>query len=1631
MRAGGQKERVAVSGMRWSALWLLCCAVLLSLTAQAFAAQDGFSATGESPQVADILSHLSQGSGPLVSPQGGSGSNMSPPGELRPSLSTAFSNTYEPKTGPRVTRIYAAPVNYKGAEGSWHPISNQLVPSALGGYENEANSFSLHIPNSLSTGMSLMAGISSLSFALQGAREAMPAVSGTQARFSEALTATDFEYESLATGVKETATLKGPSAPEALRFSLVASPNLSVRTASNGTVELVDTLGAVVFRIPVPLAYRPGEDAGAAHALPVSLSQVGATWVLRIDTSEAWLRSELAAGPVEVDPTVEVGASGNCFIENDEPSVSFCSQSYFDVGYGAKSEVPLHEHHGLLQFSLGSLPLAANVLNAKLALYLEEKSTANAKPIGVYRVIKPWTTSATWERYDGVHAWATPGGDYANPSENSDAAVNPAVGASTGWYFWYPTRMMQEWVNGTNAPAGEGYANEGLIVKDVTENAINNDLTFASTRSGSNQPYLEVSYEPRGLGQEQQYTLSSTPLSDRSAMSVNVASGDLILQGSDLAIAGVAGLDFTSTRTWNSLNSEEQQYGRWTDSNGVPLSLFSDGSVAYEDPSGAWFAFVKKPDGSFVVPPGIKATICVVGSPAPCPQSLPAGVSYRLSYEGSEDHIDFNSSGVRLDMQDRFKNTISREVPSSERQLYSDTHGHQIEELSTEAGFLTEVKDLSGARATKYTYSGTGAAARLEKYIDAIGKATTYAYDGSGNLLSITDPRANVTKFTYDSRSRVTEIIRTTNAEHTTGPTVLFLYFDTSKAPGKYCTSAQQATIVRDPDWKKPLKEEEGDKFKLAAHETLYCANVLDEVERTFDANGNETTSTYDPVGNMTSATAPARETGASRGVTSFIYGTGGQNLLCEVEGTTGAPLTECPATALEHGYTVAAKYQDETYVFQPTGIISARQKMNNICYWEGTHACEGTGGTGGAGTNGALRQQSNLFVSQNAVNFSYNPNGTVSTSEDADEHRTSYEYDASGNLKTVIAPVGSHLAKKTISVDADGRPHIITQCLAESGGSCTSSETETLTYDNLDRITEAVDSGPGAPKTFRYTFDGDGNLTKRVDPGGTTSFTIDKLNRVTKESLPGAVSNSYTYDAASNITNFTDSGGKTHYSYNGLNELESMYEPEGNCGLAPSNCSRLSYDNDGSLRQITYPSKATLNYQLDATTGRPQAVSAKSPTGETLISNSYTYLDGTHDTPRIFGRTTFAAGSGTDTASYEYDLLDRLINATTEGSHPSHYEYVLDGAGNRLSQKVNPTGSTGGTEVFFGNNTGNELECRMKTNEPCSNSSTTEISGYSYDGAGNETQITPYSDNERTEFRYNNLNQLDGLVPPFKNLLTLGYIGGGQTNLTSIGPTITLQNSHLGLTVQSSQTGSSYYARMPSGLMVDERLAGGIDYSPVYDAQGDVVGLLNTSGELVQSIRYGPYGENTQATGLAYSATTDPFLFQGGYHMEGGNAGNGNVPNGLYHFGERYYDPTTGRWTQSDPLGESSEYGFTGDDPINEADPTGCVRARTPLTRWAEHECDVKREKEPPARKAQIGNFNGGEHVEQAIEKRAIWSVQLEYKPEAGLDIPLASLSGPFAPAMWCHVVVGRRNGHFFAVKEAHFRHYKTEPIA
>jgi RHS repeat-associated protein len=84
-------------------------------------------------------------------------------------------------------------------------------------------------------------------------------------------------------------------------------------------------------------------------------------------------------------------------------------------------------------------------------------------------------------------------------------------------------------------------------------------------------------------------------------------------------------------------------------------------------------------------------------------------------------------------------------------------------------------------------------------------------------------------------------------------------------------------------------------------------------------------------------------------------------------------------------------------------------------------------------------------------------------------------------------------------------------------------------------------------------------------------------------------------------------------------------------------------------------------------------------------------------------------------------------------------------------------------------------------------------------------------------------------------------------------------------------------------------------------------------NGSIALNCEYGPFGELIRATGQLAKLT--PLLFSTKYY---------DWETGLYYYGYRYYNPSTGKWLSRDPAGEQGGmnlYGLIGNDPINSFD--------------------------------------------------------------------------------------------------------------
>ena len=126
---------------------------------------------------------------------------------------------------------------------------------------------------------------------------------------------------------------------------------------------------------------------------------------------------------------------------------------------------------------------------------------------------------------------------------------------------------------------------------------------------------------------------------------------------------------------------------------------------------------------------------------------------------------------------------------------------------------------------------------------------------------------------------------------------------------------------------------------------------------------------------------------------------------------------------------------------------------------------------------------------------------------------------------------------------------------------------------------------------------------------------------------------------------------------------------------------------------------------------------------------------------------------------------------------------------------------------------------------------------------------------------------------------------------------------STLGLMSQTDGSGTTFFTRDNTGLLVGERLPGGSRFYSLYDGLGNVVGLTDSTGAVVNTYSYEPYGKIASTAGT----TANPWRFGGSY-----GAYTENNASGLLKIGQRFYDPSLGRWTQQDPvlhLGEAKQW--------------------------------------------------------------------------------------------------------------------------
>jgi len=770
------------------------------------------------------------------------------------------------------------------------------------------------------------------------------------------------------------------------------------------------------------------------------------------------------------------------------------------------------------------------------------------------------------------------------------------------------------------------------------------------------------------------------------------------------------------------------------------------------------------------------------------------------------------------------------------------------------------------ASGEKYGFGTSGA---LTTDTDHNGNVITFAYNADGTVSGITDTQGRAFHFQYGTQDNGQRRLDYISDPNQPGNNVIqYLYFQ-NRLSGVNNAAGEDTSYFYDgtTGLMTQINDPRGNPIKF----TYDASNRVKTITRITDGGagtGPTTTFTYNSGNTVVND--------ANNHPTTYTYDGMGRvtQTLDANNHTRGASyngdsnvLTYTDAATKMWKFTYGANNGESMTQMQlPTGATM------KLAYTDTANPYSPTSFTDAQGNlsqytydaNGNQMSAQNGLTGNNTTHATYNSNGTVHTTTDALGHVTTDGYDTGNKNVTSVTPPAP-LGAVGIGYDTDSR---ITQITDGKGN------VVNLNYDASDRVrNQNYVNGP----SIAYGFDSNGNATYVNDPNGSQNYTYDPLNRQTQKTFPGSGSPfTYTYDGVGNLLSLQDASGTTNYSYEPTNLLVALFEP-GQSGASPH--TTFAYDTNGNRTGTTDPNGVTLTEAHDASGRVTSSTGTKGATA--LTGFSYTYIKGMNDANLRNSMTNTVTGV---TTNYSYDAANRLLGAVNP---TQNNQYTYDGGGNRLTATLN--GTSAFTSPTY--NAVNEL---------------TAVNGttLSYDANGNETGRST----GLTAFAYNQANQTTSITPQGGSALSLTYAGQTQSARDTKGGT-SYANSLLGVSSETTSGTTTYYVRDNGGKLVGERI-GANSYYYLFDGLGSVVALTDGSGTVVDTYSYDPYGKVTPG---ASNSVTNPWQYTGGYL---------DSETGLVKLGQRYYDPSTGRWTQLDPLGGG--YVYASDNPINFTDPTG-----------------------------------------------------------------------------------------------------------
>jgi len=788
------------------------------------------------------------------------------------------------------------------------------------------------------------------------------------------------------------------------------------------------------------------------------------------------------------------------------------------------------------------------------------------------------------------------------------------------------------------------------------------------------------------------------------------------------------------------------------------------------------------------------------------------------------------------------------------------------------------------AFSTTYTTRGNLTASKKWRNTDGTWLTTRNQFDDAGNIVSTTDPGSHTNTFSYSDSW-------------------------TAQTGGTSCASSGPGMAYL---------TQTTDALGHTTHSTFYsCTGFLGSAT---DNNAQVTTVAYDLFGRTLTAQFPAVAgkatfsyddtnlivtTARSQSGAAFVYGRShydqlgrpSEDELCE-DGTSSC------ATSVK---------TDHTY-----DLLDRKATITNP-YRNSTDSTDGTSSFG--------------YDALSRPNLTVPPDGTSSTNnvitvfsgncatvtDQAGKIRKSCT-DGLGRLTQVFEPNSSNSLVNETDYAYDALNNLLS--VNQKGNDSNSGDwrTRTFTYNSLKQLLTATNPESGEVK---FTYDPDGNVLTKSDARGiVTTYTYDVTHRITgKTYSSGDHAVIYTYDQTAclgqsscfnvgHLTRMTDAAGSEAWSYDAVGRVLTVQRTNGTITKSTS----YTYNLDGTVATVTYPSGRTLTYKYDSAGRQQSAIDA---------ANGINYaLDGTYAAPgalasAVFGQTssfsgitlsqtfnnrlqpstilasssngtvlnlayTFASSTGINngdllsitnnlntsrTQNFTYDELNRLQTASTQatsGTYSWGFSYTYDIWANLLSASVTQGSAPALSQTTTSNN---------------------QVSGFCYDASGNLLDQTtcPTGTNPPHTYNFDAESRLSSTAGT-----TYTYDGQGRRVQKSSG---VLYWYGVGDTLldQSDSSGNitDEYVFF-AGKRIAHRGASGIIIYYFADHLGTSRIITTAAGTVCYDSDFYPFGGERNYT----NTCPQNFKFTGKER---------DSESGLDDFGARYYASSLGRWLTPD----------------------------------------------------------------------------------------------------------------------------------